>query len=97
MFGVLGKGRETHLREFAFICGSFSVFGALGQPENGDLDRKWTQMAANGGGNSLRRGFLAGKQEGEGSETTKFAKNAKNGSENAKNGSRTLKRGLHTG
>ena len=39
-----------------------------------------------GTGNSLRRGFLAGKQEngagkqeGEGAETTKIAKNAKNG------------------
>ena len=29
--------------------------------------------------NALKRGFLAGKQEGKGAETTKIAKNAKNG------------------
>ena len=73
------------------------MFGGLWRALNADLDRKWTQMSANGDREQPKRGFLAGKQEGERSETTKNAKNAKNGSENAKNGSRTLKRGLHTG
>ena len=61
MFGVLGKGRETHLREFAFICGSFSVLEALGQPENGDLDRKWTQMDANGDWEQPEKGIFGRK------------------------------------
>ena len=47
----------VNLRPFAV---EFWRLGALGQPENGDLDRKWTQMGA---GNSLGMGFLAGKQE----------------------------------
>ena len=58
--------------------------------------RKWGRETAWEGDFWQENRNGAGKQEGERSETTKNAKNAKNGSENAKIGSRTLKRGLHT-
>ena len=72
-----------NLRPFAV---EFWRLGALGQPENGDLDRKWTQMDANGGWEQPGKGIFgrktgkgARKQEGGRLKTTKIAKIAKNG------------------
>ena len=67
MFGVLGKGRKSHLRVFAFICGRFSAFGGLRRAQNAVLDRKWTQMDANGGLEGPKTGIFS-RKTGKGHE-----------------------------
>ena len=88
--GVPGKGRKAHLRGFASICGRFSAFGGLWRAQNADLDRKWTQMDANGDGEQPEMVIFGRKTGGEGGgnyeNREKREKRAENRSKMVKNG-----------
>ena len=83
-----------NLRPFAV---EFWRLGALGQPENGDLGRKWTQMDANGDWEQPEMGIF-GRKTGKGARkqeggTVKNYENREKCEKRAENRSKMVKNG----